>query len=78
MMVYCASAPRKMSRGRRKMTRKSLRSSVVPMPNMMTPSSTERTETPWTLPKIQSQLVGVTRPRTRKTTAMTPKYFASI
>ena len=75
MTKYWAQAPKKTSFGRLKTVLKSCTVRVMPMPNMMTPRRTERTEIPPTLPSTQEKLVGRVMPMMRKMTAMTPKYL---
>ena len=73
MIKYCAQTPMRISTGRFKTSAKSLRFSVVPMPNITTPSRQLSTLMPPTLPSTHRKLWGIVRPRARKTMAMMPK-----
>ena len=72
---YWAQAPKKTSFGRLRTKAKSWTLMVMPIPNMMMPRRTERTETPPTFPRTQEKLVGRVMPMMRKMTARTPKYL---
>ena len=73
MTKYWAQTPKNTSLGCFKTRTKSLALMVMPMPNMMMPKRTDKTEMPPTWPKTQEKLVGIVRPMMRKMMAMTPK-----